>query len=175
MLQNKTIPLKFCLVDWWIHRALFIFCVPLQIHAPFFSPLPWEADFYGLIKGLRLPSGFQLDLVSERHCGRWESEKRLGFYSLLPSFCGLHSSTKGYSSFRKPSLYPLWDPLLLPLLVPTGLEMIKAPCHSQTPVQFNSVQSLSCVRLFVTPWTTARQASLSIINSWSLLKLMSIE
>ena len=37
-----------------------------------------------------------------------------------------------------------------------------------------SVQSLSCVRLFVTPWTAARQASLSIINSRSLLKLMSI-
>ena len=39
----------------------------------------------------------------------------------------------------------------------------------------SSVQSLSCVWLFVTPWTAARQASLSIINSWSLLKLMSIE
>ena len=38
-----------------------------------------------------------------------------------------------------------------------------------------SVQSLSCVRLFVTPWTAAHQASLSITNSWSLLKLMSIE
>ena len=37
------------------------------------------------------------------------------------------------------------------------------------------VLSLSCVRLFVTPWTAARQASLSITNSWSLLKLMSIE
>ena len=37
-----------------------------------------------------------------------------------------------------------------------------------------SVQSLSRVRLFVTPWTAARQASLSITNSWSLLKLMSI-
>ena len=33
----------------------------------------------------------------------------------------------------------------------------------------------SCVRLFVTPWTAACQASLSITNSWSLLKLMSIE
>ena len=41
--------------------------------------------------------------------------------------------------------------------------------------QFNSVQSLSCVRLFVTPWTAARQASPSITNSQSLLKLMSIE
>ena len=37
------------------------------------------------------------------------------------------------------------------------------------------VQSLSRVQLFATPWTTAHQASLSITNSWSLLKLMSIE
>ena len=37
------------------------------------------------------------------------------------------------------------------------------------------VQSLSHVLLFATPWTTAPQASLSITNSWSLLKLMSIE
>ena len=39
----------------------------------------------------------------------------------------------------------------------------------------SSVQSLSCVRLFAIPWTAARQASLSITNSRSLLKLMSIE
>ena len=39
----------------------------------------------------------------------------------------------------------------------------------------NSVQHLSHVWLFVTPWPAARQASLSITNSWSLLKLMSIE
>ena len=42
-------------------------------------------------------------------------------------------------------------------------------------LDFSSVQSLSCVWLFVTPWTAARQASLSITNSWSLPKLMSIE
>ena len=42
-------------------------------------------------------------------------------------------------------------------------------------IQFSSVQSLSRVWLFATPWITARQASLSIINSWSSLKLMSIE
>ena len=41
--------------------------------------------------------------------------------------------------------------------------------------QFSSVQSLSHVQLFSTPWTTACQASLSITNSQSLLKLMSIE
>ena len=41
--------------------------------------------------------------------------------------------------------------------------------------QFSSVQSLSHIRLFVTPWTAACQASLSITNSLSLLKLMSTE
>ena len=44
----------------------------------------------------------------------------------------------------------------------------------QTP-RLSSVQSLIRVRLFVTAWTAARQASLSIINSQSLLKLMSTE
>ena len=39
----------------------------------------------------------------------------------------------------------------------------------------DSVQSLSRVPLSVTPWTTARQASLSITNSWNLLKLVFIE
>ena len=40
---------------------------------------------------------------------------------------------------------------------------------------FSLVQSLSCVQLFVTPWTATSQVSLSIANSRSLLKLMSIE
>ena len=42
-------------------------------------------------------------------------------------------------------------------------------------VQFSSVQSLSCVQLFATPWTAVHQASLSITNSKSLPKPMSIE
>ena len=42
-------------------------------------------------------------------------------------------------------------------------------------IQFSSAQSLSRVQLFVTPWIAARQASLSITNSQSLLKLMSIK
>ena len=42
-------------------------------------------------------------------------------------------------------------------------------------VWLRSVQSLSSVWLFATPWTVARRASLSITNSWSLLKLMSIK
>ena len=50
----------------------------------------------------------------------------------------------------------------------------RADCDDNQP-QFSSVQSLSCVQLFVTPWTAACQASLSITDSWSLLKLMSVE
>ena len=48
-------------------------------------------------------------------------------------------------------------------------------CTSFYCALLTTVQSLSHVRLFVTPWTAARQASLSITNSRSLLKLMSIE
>ena len=46
--------------------------------------------------------------------------------------------------------------------------------HACQVLQFSSVQLLSRVRLFATPWIAACQASLSITNSWSLLKLMSI-
>ena len=53
-------------------------------------------------------------------------------------------------------------------LVPPGKHM---PCL----IQFSSVQSLRRVRLFATPWIAARQASLSITNSWSSLRLTSIE
>ena len=47
--------------------------------------------------------------------------------------------------------------------------------HDVLSVQFSSVQSLSHVQLFATPWIAACQASLSITNSWSLPKPMSIE
>ena len=48
------------------------------------------------------------------------------------------------------------------------------PHHVDIP-QFSSVQSLSHIQLFATPWTAAQQAALSITISWNLLKLMSIE
>ena len=47
--------------------------------------------------------------------------------------------------------------------------------HTMDFHQFSSVQSLSCVQFFATPWTVAHQASLSITNSWSSLKLMPTE
>ena len=52
---------------------------------------------------------------------------------------------------------------------------MKLPIFIRSSVQFSSVQSFRCVRLFVTPWITACQASLSITNSRSLLKLMFIK
>ena len=51
-------------------------------------------------------------------------------------------------------------------------KMVKSPCCG---LNCFFVQSLSHVRLFLTPWTAARQASLSFTISWSLLKLMSIK
>ena len=45
----------------------------------------------------------------------------------------------------------------------------------ETYLNISSVKSLSCVQLFVTPWTAALQVFLSITNSQSLLRLMSIE
>ena len=71
------------------------------------------------------------------------------------------------------SAYPRLLIFLLAILIPT--------CASSNPAflmmysQFSSVQSLSRVWLFVTPWITAYQASLCIITSQSLFKLMSIE
>ena len=79
---------------------------------------------------------------------------------------------------RPSILIPPFPPAALFLSLPTarrGQENRQGLQASVLPSQFSSVQSLSRVRLFATPWTAARQASLSITNSWSLLKLMSIE
>ena len=62
--------------------------------------------------------------------------------------------------------------LLIPekqLTFPTSLQK-----YSNKPI-INSIQLLSPVQILATPWTEAHQASLSVTNSWSLLKLMSIE
>ena len=54
-------------------------------------------------------------------------------------------------------------------------KILKGEIYAIHSTTFNSVQWLSHVRLFATPWTTALQASLSITNSWSPPKPMSIE
>ena len=64
------------------------------------------------------------------------------------------------------------------ITLPTNICLVKAMVFPVVPVPYGcSVQfsSLSCVWLFATPWIIAHQASLSVTNPWSLLKLMSIE
>ena len=79
-------------------------------------------------------------------------------------------------SLEKGMTTPLW---YFCLRNPVDREAWEATVHGLqkkfSSVQFSSVQLLSHVRLFVTPWYAARQASLSITNSRSSLTLMSIE
>ena len=110
----------------------------------------------------------------------------LNFYFILELFS--HSVTSDslwpyglqHARFPYPSPSPraCSDSYLLSLWCHSTISSSVVPfsCLQSFPasVQFNSVQSLSCVWLFATPWTTARQASLSINNSQSLPKLMSI-
>ena len=88
------------------------------------------------------------------------------------------------SFIGRPMNIQSWFPLGLTSLVSLlskGLSRVFASTTVQkyqffgAQLSFSSVQSLSHVWLFATPWTAAHQASLSITNSWSLLKLMSIE
>jgi len=58
-------------------------------------------------------------------------------------------------------------------IVSQSSHQIRAPTHLYCSFKFSSVQLLSRVQLFVTPWTAARQASLSITDSQSLLKFLS--
>ena len=95
-----------------------------------------------------------------------------------PSCCCSYSPQRPYTiapgHMRLPLCFDhdLWKKSTSRSLKPLcfGLSLLEQPI-----LHFSSVQSLSRVRLFATPWITARQASLSITNSWSLLKLMSIE
>ena len=65
--------------------------------------------------------------------------------------------------------------LLSTVFTDLSLSHKTGPGHDWCSTQFSSVQSLSCVWLFATPWTAACQTFLSITNSQSLPKLMSIE
>ena len=67
------------------------------------------------------------------------------------------------------------DPLYYPAKPDGNILLNISLNHYLLLIHFSSVQSLSCVRLFAIPWITARQASLSIVNFRSSLKLTSIE
>ena len=84
---------------------------------------------------------------------------------------GLFVQTSGATSSKKSSLTTYLNPD--PHIFPSAT----SPQFSDfflTHYSVSSIQSLKCIWLFATPWTAARQASLSMTNSWSLLKLMSM-
>ena len=111
--------------------------------------------------------------VQRHNLGQWTSLTTHGTslwpeVSLLENKKSLTRRDSGHSS----------EPCHQSTLLPMG----KRPRHlhfqektDMWPLFFSSVQSLSRVRLFATPWTAAHQASLSITNSRSSLRLMSIE
>ena len=87
-------------------------------------------------------------------------------------------SSLGINEWKIPDLllfHLLKSPSCSDLRLPLSIAKIFHFSSSVSQCSSPSVQSLSHVRLFVTPWTAACQASLSITNSWSLLKPMSIE
>ena len=94
-----------------------------------------------------------------------------GWRGVFCTFCFLGQSRWEIlkRNFRK-SQAMIWPQVLL-LKTSNGKGK---PTGSVINIFGSSVQSFIYVWLFATPWTVARQASLSITNSWSLLKLMSI-
>ena len=110
--------------------------------------------------GLVFPHSFFLNLSGHLGVMVWLS-------SVL-HFCHVSVKSLWYLELAKNLILILWknynelfgQPNIWALLVTNGL---------------SSVQLLSCVRLFATPWTEAHQASLSITNSWSSPKPMAIE
>ena len=89
----------------------------------------------------------------------------VGSLSLLQAIFPTQESTWGLLHCRQ----------ILNQLSYLGSPSLCIPAYKYASVQFNSVQLLSRVQLFATPWITAYQASLSITNSQSLPKLRSIE
>ena len=96
----------------------------------------------------------------------------LGFY---PSFWSLLSSLGAFSLPLDNFQTPIVGCLSFACSILMVLSILWLSVASMYSVQFSSVQSLSRVQLFVTPWIAARQASLSITNSQSSFRLTSIE
>ena len=105
----------------------------------------------------------------------------LASFTLLTSHCSQRElsgiSYKGINSIHEGPTFMTLDQeqkfyILTPSLWGVRISTFE---FGQGYKHFSSVQSLSCIRLFATVWTAACQASLSITDSQSLLKLMSIE
>ena len=97
------------------------------------------------------------------------------FCSLISCWSYSSENKPRYGSPLAPSCLRMWSQTTLPTYTPS-LWSLFSPHLPSAPAEldFRAVQSLSHVRLFVTPWAAACQAALSITNSQSLLRLVSI-
>ena len=116
---------------------------------------------------------------------KWIQDGSQSFYNLvlevtLPHFCQIlcirsesasltHTQGKGITQRHR------HQENHLRICLPQCISSVLTSPFYRLSLQFSSVQSFSCVRLFATPWIAACQASLSITNSRSSLRLMSIE
>ena len=140
------------IIIYWAHTYLFNFLAALGLCCcmGFFS----SCGQWGLFSSCG---------VRASHCGGFS------LWSTSPRTCGL-SSCGAQASL----LLGMWNPPRLGIKseFPALTDEFSTP---GLPVQFSSVELLSRVQLFATPWIAAHQVSLSITNSWSSPKLMSIE
>jgi len=104
--------------------------------------------------------------IEKSGSGGWEEKEDWQLAALRSSQSWLWAEQGPHCGHEMRSWW--WGP---PLLCGFSLTI----CYADRISTYGSVQLLSRVRLFVTPWTAAHQASLSITNSWSLLRLMYIE
>ena len=137
--------------------------MPWHISNWLFSSLPtknWR-DFFLIITMRAWKSSYRWTQTSVR------APLCLGFTGVVNCrVWPFWASSNCQLQFRFPTL------ILIPLVVSMWGFLLSVQFSS---VQFSSVQSLSRVWLFATPWITARQASLSITNSRSSLRFMSID
>ena len=129
----------------------------------------WSAAIHGVTNSwTRLSDWTELNWILVHDifsCGMWT--RSCSIYNLVPG--PLHWK---HGLLTTCIIYLTTICIIFPC--PTGtstLQMQSLPTASTLPSQFSSVQSLSHVRLFVTPWTAVCQASLSITKSQSLLRI----
>ena len=126
-----------------------------------------------------LNKAFQLNIQTEGHQGR-----TLCMLTAVDSILSVQQQKQWRTKVKVKETDPPWSQIqFFPVkIVPSPCDdlnavwgLILTPSWNLTISMLIVVQSLSCVRLFAILWTAAHQASLSITNSQSLLKLTSIE
>ena len=160
---------KDCYIQSLVHILLFTTPWTVACQAPLSSSISWSLLKFMFIESVMLSNHL---ILSPRYPFAFNLSQHHGLFQWVGSSCGQSIGASASASVLPMNIQD-WFPLGLTGLISRSWS--DAQESSSTKVQFSSVQSLSCVRLFATPWITARQASLSITNSWSLLKLMPIE